>query len=232
MGWFSFTFDHFLRNIRNRLRNATGSPKYDRKLSFAKSRYLKSRDLMCRMHGFGSLLYLLTIGGAPGMDSGTVPVVSDNVWLYFIANRSSGYRKKQIWCVACLVNFHIWPFPAGHPEPVSDHYRFRYVLRIFSCLLFIRISKKPPFAMWHAWVWLTFTLGHLQRDIWNRFWNTLLNYFFLLLKYSFRWPVYVRIRHISAQCSIQASGSDIFLLNVQRGWKSLYLYKKKLVFDQ
>lgn len=49
-----------------------------------------------------------------------------------------------------LVLFYIWPHPSGPPEPVPKHYWFRYGLRLFSCLPFIRLSKILWFDVSHA----------------------------------------------------------------------------------
>ncbi|KXJ71785.1 hypothetical protein RP20_CCG019654 [Aedes albopictus] len=63
-------------------------------------------------------------------------------------------------------------FTGRHPEPVPEHYRFKRSLKLFSCLPFIWLSKKPLFDVSHAWVWFTFLIGHFRQDIRNRFRNT------------------------------------------------------------
>ncbi|KXJ77183.1 hypothetical protein RP20_CCG008150 [Aedes albopictus] len=62
--------------------------------------------------------------------------------------------------------------PIGHPEPVPEHYWFKRGLKLFSCLPFIWLSKRPLFDVSHAWVWYTFLIGHFRQDIRNRFRNT------------------------------------------------------------
>ncbi|KXJ74002.1 hypothetical protein RP20_CCG014571 [Aedes albopictus] len=64
------------------------------------------------------------------------------------------------------------PLPAEHPEPVLAHYRFRYGSRIISCLLFIKLLKKPLFDVSHAWVWFTFIFSQFRPNTQIRFRNT------------------------------------------------------------